>query len=124
MLSAVFIGVIVCAYAFEFINGFHDTANAIATSVYTRALETNKAIILAAWVVTLPVALVLGGLFLPLRSVSLCNAASEEGAKKERQTAVSAAVFSWKRAGRLHGIAIFVRRRRGRRTCRKREGRV
>jgi PiT family inorganic phosphate transporter len=33
---------------FEFINGFHDTANAIATSVYTRALSAGKAIVLAA----------------------------------------------------------------------------
>ncbi|MDR3073070.1 MAG: inorganic phosphate transporter [Clostridiales Family XIII bacterium] len=35
------------AVIFEFINGFHDTANAIATSVYTRALTPEKAIILA-----------------------------------------------------------------------------
>ena len=48
MLSATLIGVIAFAYIFEFINGFHDTANAIATSVYTRALTANKAIMLAA----------------------------------------------------------------------------
>lgn len=30
--------VIFLALAFDFINGFHDTANAIATSVSTRAL--------------------------------------------------------------------------------------
>jgi PiT family inorganic phosphate transporter len=36
------------AVIFEFINGFHDTANAIATSVYTRALTPGKAIMLAA----------------------------------------------------------------------------
>jgi inorganic phosphate transporter, PiT family len=36
------------ALAFDFINGFHDTANAIATSVSTRALSPRKAIILAA----------------------------------------------------------------------------
>jgi PiT family inorganic phosphate transporter len=41
--------VVICALAFDFINGFHDTANAIATSVSTRALSPRKAIILAAF---------------------------------------------------------------------------
>jgi PiT family inorganic phosphate transporter len=40
--------VVICALAFDFINGFHDTANAIATSVSTRALSPRKAIVLAA----------------------------------------------------------------------------
>ncbi|MDR0876361.1 MAG: inorganic phosphate transporter [Clostridiales Family XIII bacterium] len=40
--------VVTVALVFEFINGFHDTANAIATSVYTRALTAGKAIALAA----------------------------------------------------------------------------
>ncbi|MEA4922648.1 MAG: inorganic phosphate transporter [Eubacteriaceae bacterium] len=48
MLSSVLIGVIVIAFIFEFINGFHDTANAIATSVYTKALTPRRAIMLAA----------------------------------------------------------------------------
>lgn len=39
--------VIVTALVFEFINGFHDTANAIATSVATRVLTPRQAIILA-----------------------------------------------------------------------------
>ena len=34
--------------AFAFINGFHDTANAIATSVSTKALKPRQAILLAA----------------------------------------------------------------------------
>lgn len=34
--------------AFDFINGFHDTANAIATSVSTRALKPRVAVLLAA----------------------------------------------------------------------------
>ncbi|MEG0663110.1 MAG: inorganic phosphate transporter, partial [Anaerovoracaceae bacterium] len=33
MLSGLLISVIVFAFIFEFINGFHDTANAIATAV-------------------------------------------------------------------------------------------
>lgn len=41
--------VIVLALAFDYINGFHDTANAIATSVSTRALKPRQAIMLAAF---------------------------------------------------------------------------
>lgn len=40
--------IVIFALAFDFINGFHDTANAIATSVSTRALSPRQAIILAA----------------------------------------------------------------------------
>ncbi|MEC0093440.1 inorganic phosphate transporter [Paenibacillus macquariensis] len=40
--------VVFLALAFDFINGFHDTANAIATSVSTRALKPRVAIIMAA----------------------------------------------------------------------------
>ncbi|WP_338825693.1 hypothetical protein MTBGP_14560 [Moorella thermoacetica] len=39
--------VIILALGFDFINGFHDTANAIATSVATRALTPARAIIMA-----------------------------------------------------------------------------
>ncbi|GEN83366.1 putative low-affinity inorganic phosphate transporter [Sporosarcina luteola] len=42
------IGVVVFALAFDFINGFHDTANAIATSVSTRALKPRTAVYMAA----------------------------------------------------------------------------
>lgn len=41
--------VIVLALLFDFINGFHDTANAIATSVSTRAIRPSHAIIMAAF---------------------------------------------------------------------------
>ena len=40
--------VIVLALLFDFINGFHDSANAIATSVSTRALTPTKAVMMAA----------------------------------------------------------------------------
>jgi PiT family inorganic phosphate transporter len=40
--------VILLAVAFDYINGFHDTANAIATSVATRALSPRYAILMAA----------------------------------------------------------------------------
>ncbi|MFM7113922.1 MAG: inorganic phosphate transporter, partial [Planctomycetota bacterium] len=32
------------ALAFEFVNGFHDTANAVATVIYTRALRPGIAV--------------------------------------------------------------------------------
>jgi inorganic phosphate transporter, PiT family len=33
------------ALAFEFVNGFHDTANAVATVIYTHSLEPNLAVV-------------------------------------------------------------------------------
>ncbi|HXX53582.1 MAG TPA: inorganic phosphate transporter [Thermodesulfovibrionales bacterium] len=42
------ISVIVLSIIFDFINGFHDTANAIATSVSTRVLSPRTAVIMAA----------------------------------------------------------------------------
>ncbi len=41
--------VVLLALFFDFINGFHDTANAIATSVATRALSPQVAIIMSAF---------------------------------------------------------------------------
>lgn len=40
--------VVIFALVFDFINGFHDTANAIATSVSTRALQPRTAVFMAA----------------------------------------------------------------------------
>ncbi|MBR2180106.1 MAG: inorganic phosphate transporter [Selenomonadaceae bacterium] len=40
--------VIILALLFDFINGFHDSANAIATAVSTRALRPNTAVMMAA----------------------------------------------------------------------------
>lgn len=36
---------ILCACAFEFVNGFHDTANAVATVIYTNSLKPTTAVI-------------------------------------------------------------------------------
>ncbi|MBN2982205.1 MULTISPECIES: inorganic phosphate transporter [Cohnella] len=47
-LTIIVVLIVVLALAFDFINGFHDTANAIATSVSTRALRPRVAILLAA----------------------------------------------------------------------------
>jgi len=41
------VAVVVLAVVFDYINGFHDTANAIATSVATRALDPRAAILMA-----------------------------------------------------------------------------
>ncbi|MGE5372750.1 MAG: anion permease [Solirubrobacterales bacterium] len=46
-ISVVLILIVVIALAFDFVNGFHDTANVIATSVSTRALSPRNAILLA-----------------------------------------------------------------------------
>jgi PiT family inorganic phosphate transporter len=42
------IAIVLLALIFDFINGFHDTANAIATSVSTKALSPRNAIMIAA----------------------------------------------------------------------------
>lgn len=49
MDSLLLITILIVSFAvvFDFINGFHDTANAIATSVSTKALTPRRAIILA-----------------------------------------------------------------------------
>src|SRR5690625_4353107 len=39
--------IVVFAVIFDFINGFHDTANAIATTISTKALTPRTAIVLA-----------------------------------------------------------------------------
>lgn len=46
--TSLFLVLILCMFAacaFEFINGFHDTANAVATVIYTRSLKPRQAVI-------------------------------------------------------------------------------
>jgi PiT family inorganic phosphate transporter len=45
---AIVVAVVVVALAFDYTNGFHDAANAIATSISTRALTPRIALVLAA----------------------------------------------------------------------------
>jgi len=45
--DALLVVVIITALAFDFTNGFHDTANAVATSVSTRALSPRLAVLIA-----------------------------------------------------------------------------
>ena len=40
--------VVITALAFDFTNGFHDTANAMATSIATKALSPKAAVTLSA----------------------------------------------------------------------------
>ena len=42
------IAIVVLALVFDYTNGFHDSANAIATSVSTRALSPRVAVVMAA----------------------------------------------------------------------------
>jgi PiT family inorganic phosphate transporter len=49
MTLAIVIGVIAVALAFDFINGFHDAANSIATVVSTRVLSPGQAVVWAAF---------------------------------------------------------------------------
>jgi phosphate/sulfate permease len=35
------------AYAFDFANGFHDTANAVTTIIYTKAMKARNAIVMS-----------------------------------------------------------------------------
>ncbi|HLS86295.1 MAG TPA: inorganic phosphate transporter [Burkholderiales bacterium] len=44
----VLVGLIIVALAFDFMNGFHDAANSIATVVSTRVLKPHQAVLLAA----------------------------------------------------------------------------
>lgn len=44
-LSLLLIFCIISALAFEFINGFHDTANAVATVIYTHSLKPGVAVV-------------------------------------------------------------------------------
>ena len=47
MNDVLLVVVIVVALGFDFTNGFHDTANAVATSVSTRALTPRMAVLVA-----------------------------------------------------------------------------
>jgi inorganic phosphate transporter, PiT family len=46
--TALLVVVVIVALGFDFTNGFHDTANAVATSVSTRALSPRLAVLVAA----------------------------------------------------------------------------
>lgn len=48
MTGDVILVIVVCtAVAFDFTNGFHDTANVVATSISTRAISPRGAVVTA-----------------------------------------------------------------------------
>src|SRR4029078_9751015 len=49
MLLVTVIGLITVALAFDYINGFHDASNSIATVVSTRVLSPGQAVVWAAF---------------------------------------------------------------------------
>jgi inorganic phosphate transporter, PiT family len=51
--------VVATALAFDFTNGFHDTANVVAPAISTRAIAPRPAV---AWLLTLPAAAVISAL--------------------------------------------------------------
>jgi PiT family inorganic phosphate transporter len=60
---------ILCACAFEFVNGFHDTANAVATVIYTNSLKPTTAVIWSGFCNFLGV--ILGGIAVAMGIVNL-----------------------------------------------------
>ena len=44
-LAIAFVACLIMVFFFEFVNGFHDTANAVATVIYTKSLEPMHAVI-------------------------------------------------------------------------------
>jgi PiT family inorganic phosphate transporter len=60
---------ILCACAFEFVNGFHDTANAVATVIYTNSLNPTTAVIWSGFFNFLGV--ILGGIAVAMGIVNL-----------------------------------------------------
>lgn len=45
LLLFFFLACVLCVLAFEFVNGFHDTANAVATVIYTKSLKPQVAVV-------------------------------------------------------------------------------
>lgn len=45
MVLFFFLACVFCVLAFEFVNGFHDTANAVATVIYTKSLKPQFAVV-------------------------------------------------------------------------------
>ena len=81
-IDALLIATVVIALGFDFTNGFHDTANAVATSISTRALGPRTAVamsavfnllgaLIAIELLHTHVANTIGGLVAPKHGVSL-----------------------------------------------------
>ncbi|MFN4147165.1 MAG: inorganic phosphate transporter [Runella sp.] len=60
---------VLCACAFEFVNGFHDTANAVATVIYTNSLKPMTAVVWSGFMNFLGV--IFGGIAVAMGIVNL-----------------------------------------------------
>jgi PiT family inorganic phosphate transporter len=103
------------ACAFEFVNGFHDTANAVATVIYTRSLHPWKAVILSGTLNLLGV--YLGGIAVAMSIIKLLPvellAASGSGAGLAMVLALLVAAIMWNLGTWWLGPAPMERRTRG-----------
>jgi PiT family inorganic phosphate transporter len=93
----ILLAVLGLAVAFDYINGFHDTANAIATSVSTRALKPS-------WAIAMSAAANFGGALLTGTAVAKTIGAGLIAPQAEGQVVVAAALvgaifwnlFTWR----------------------------
>jgi PiT family inorganic phosphate transporter len=92
-----FVAALAIACGFEFVNGFHDTANAVATVIYTRALRPWAAVILSGTLNLLGV--YLGGIAVAMSIIKLLPvellAASGAGAGLAMVLALLVAAIVW-----------------------------
>ena len=94
------VAVVVVALFFDFTNGFHDTANSIATTVSTRALSPRLAVLMSAVLnfagafVSFKVAATLNEIKAPtkLRIAAIATAFRGERARVETLVAIELAV--------------------------------
>ena len=70
--TSLFILLFLCLFlacAFEFVNGFHDTANAVATVIYTNSLKPTQAVVWSGFINFL--GLLTGGVGLTMSIIGL-----------------------------------------------------
>ncbi len=77
-MIALAVFLLVCVFVFEFINGFHDTANAVATVIYTKSLKPIPAVIYSGLLNFLGV--LIGGVWVAFSIVKLLPVVAVSGA--------------------------------------------
>ncbi|HEY6098234.1 MAG TPA: inorganic phosphate transporter [Anaeromyxobacter sp.] len=94
MLIAVVVFLVLLALVFDFINGFHDAANSIATVVSTRVLSPMKAVVWAAFFNFISAAPVLWGVELKVAATMGKGIVDFPHLKSEGTTVVLLVVFA------------------------------
>ena len=94
MLVATVIGLIAVALAFDFINGFHDAANSIATVVSTRVLRPTVAVFWAAFFNFIAAAPVLFGIELKVANTMGTGIIHFEELKQQGSSVVLIVIFA------------------------------